>query len=97
MVEIKKIIIMKKNAILLQCPYSCKLPASFMFSSAAPEGGACGTRWGPLLLKVAPIQPSVTAAFHLQWPRDRDCQMWELLCATPDICMRVFLAATKQL
>ena len=31
-----------------------------------------------LPLKVAPIQPSVTAAFHLQSRRDSDCQMWEL-------------------
>ena len=31
-----------------------------------------------LPLKVAPIQPSVTAAFHLQSWRDSDCQMWEL-------------------
>ena len=32
----------------------------------------------PLPLKVAPIQPSVTAAFHLQSWRDSDSQMWEL-------------------
>ena len=32
----------------------------------------------PLPLKVAPIQPSVTAAFHLQSRRDSDCQMWEI-------------------
>ena len=30
-----------------------------------------------LPLKVAPIQPSVTAAFQLQSRRDSDCQMWE--------------------
>ena len=32
-----------------------------------------------LSLKVAPIQPSVTAAFHLQSRGDSDCQMWELV------------------
>ena len=32
----------------------------------------------PLPLKVAPIQPSMTAAFHLQLRRNSDCQMWEL-------------------
>ena len=37
-----------------------------------PRGGQ-----EPLTLKVAPIQPSVTAAFHLQSRRDSDCQMWE--------------------
>ena len=31
-----------------------------------------------LPLKIAPIQPSVTAAFHLQSRRDSDCQIWEL-------------------
>ena len=56
-----------------------------MFSSAAQEfsaqGGAGGTQWGHELLplKVAPIQPSVTAAFHLQSRRDSDCQMWEFI------------------
>ena len=40
----------------------------------APRGGQ-----EPLPLKVAPIQPSVTAAFHLQSRRDSDCQMWELV------------------
>ena len=40
---------------------------------AVPCGGQ-----EPLPLKVAPIQPSVTAAFHLQSRRDSDCQMWEL-------------------
>ena len=33
-----------------------------------------------LPLKVAPIQPSVTAALRLQSRRDSDCQMWELVC-----------------
>ena len=42
---------------------------------AVPRGGQ-----EPLPLKVAPIQPSVTAAFHLQSRRDSDCQMWELYC-----------------
>ena len=32
-----------------------------------------------LPLKVAPTQPSVTAAFHLQSRRDSDCQMWEYI------------------
>ena len=41
---------------------------------AIPRGGH-----EPLLLKVAPIQTSVTAAFHLQSRRDNDCQMWEIL------------------
>ena len=40
---------------------------------AVPRGGQ-----EPLALKVAPIQPSVTAAFHLHSRRDGDCQMWEL-------------------
>ena len=40
---------------------------------AVPRGGQ-----EPLPLKVAPIQPSVTAAFHLQSRWDSDCQMWEL-------------------
>ena len=40
---------------------------------AVPRGGQ-----EPLPLKVAPIQPSVTAAFHLQSRRDSDCQIWEL-------------------
>ena len=38
----------------------------------------------PLPLKVAPIQPSVTAAFHLQSRRDSDCQMWELTARISD-------------
>ena len=41
---------------------------------AVPQGGR-----EPLPLKVAPIQPSVTAASHLQSRRDSDCQIWELL------------------
>ena len=35
-----------------------------------------------LPLKVAPIHPSVTAAFHLQSWRDSDCQKWELKVST---------------
>ena len=63
---------------LLQCSYSCKFPASSIFligrvAMAVPRGGQ-----EPLPLKVAPIQPSVTAAFHLQSRRDSDRQMWEL-------------------
>ena len=66
------------NEMLLQCSYSGKFPALSIFSSAGwrwryPVGGQ-----EPLPLKVAPIQPSVTAAFHLQSRRDSDCQMWEL-------------------
>ena len=30
-----------------------------------------------LQVKIAPIQPSMTAAFHLQSRIDSDCQMWE--------------------
>ena len=41
---------------------------------AVPRGGQ-----EPLPLKVAPSQPGVTAAFHLQSRRDSDCQMWVLL------------------
>ena len=65
---------------LLQYSYSCKFPASSIFSSVG-SGGDGGTRGGqePLPLKVAPIQPSVTAAFHLQSRRDSDCQMWEFI------------------
>ena len=33
-------IILKKNAMSLQCRYLCKFPASSMFSSAAPEFSA---------------------------------------------------------
>ena len=39
---------------------------------AVPRGGQ-----EPLPLKVAPIQPSVTAAFNLQSRRESDCQMWK--------------------
>ena len=60
---------------LLQCSYSCKFPASSIFSGW-PWRYPVGQE--PLPLKVAPIQPSVTAAFHLQSRRDSDCQMWEL-------------------
>ena len=61
---------------LLQCRYSCKYPASSIscVALAVPRGGQ-----EPLLLKVAPTQPSVTAAFRLQSQRDNDCQMWELV------------------
>ena len=60
---------------LLQCSYSCKFPASSIFSGW-PWRYPVGQE--PLPLKVAPIQSSVTAAFHLQSRRDSDCQMWEL-------------------
>ena len=68
----------RKNKMLLQCSYSCKFPASSIFSSVGPGGPRRGQELLPL--KVAPIQPSVTAAFHLQSRRDSDCQMWELIC-----------------
>ena len=45
---------------------------------AAPRGGQ-----EPLPLKVAPIQPSVTAASHLQSRRDSECQMWEFPSQRP--------------
>ena len=71
----------------LQRRYLCKFPVSSMFSSAAPEMNyrylhkvALAVLQGAqqlLPLKVAPIQPSVTAAFHLQSRRDSNCQMWE--------------------
>ena len=37
-----------------------------------------------LPLKVAPIQPSVTAAFNLKSRRDSNCQMWEFILN--DLC-----------
>ena len=67
-------------AMLWQWRFLYKLPASFMFLSVVPESSVrTGWRGGqePLPLKVAPNQPSVTPAFHLQSRRDSDCQMWE--------------------
>ena len=65
---------------MLQFSYSYKFPASSIFSSVGPGGNGV-PRGGqePLPLKVAPVQPSVTAAFHLQSRRDSDSQMWELI------------------
>ena len=71
----------KKNTMLWQWRFLYKLPASFMFLSVVPESSVrTGWRGGqePLPLKVAPNQPSVTPAFHLQSRRDSDCQMWEI-------------------
>ena len=63
----------------INCPHHLCSCRSFRNRLCA-QGGAGGTPWGqePLPLKVAPTQPSVTAAFHLQSRRDSDCQMWEL-------------------
>ena len=72
---------------LLQCRFSYKLSASSMPVLVDRSGILCAHRVAlavlrggqqPLPLKVAPIQPCVTAAFHLQSRRDSDCQMWEL-------------------
>ena len=70
---------------LLQHRYLCKFPASSRLCFHRPlqnslHGVALAVLRGGqelLSLKVAPIQPSVTAAFHLQSRRDKDCQMWE--------------------
>ena len=47
-------IILKKNAMSLQCRYLCKFPARSILSSAVPQfsaqGGTCGTPWGPGVL-----------------------------------------------
>ena len=71
---------------LLQHRYLCKFPASSRLCFHRPlknylhRVALVVLRGGQKLLplKVAPIQPSVTAAFHLQSRRDSDCQMWEL-------------------
>ena len=71
----------------LQHRYLCKFPASFRpwfhrpLQNSLHKEALAVLRGGQELLplKVAPIQPSVTAAFHLQSRRDSDCQMWELL------------------
>ena len=71
---------------LLQHRYLCKFPASSRLCFPPPLQNSLNRvalavlRGQELLpLKVAPIQPSVTTAFHHQWRRDNDCQMWELL------------------
>ena len=56
-----------------------------MVAMAVPYGGQ-----EPLPLKVAPIQPSVTAAFHLQSWRDSDCQMGEFRCNLDESEMGIY-------
>ena len=50
-------IILKKNAMSLQCRYLCKFPASSILSSTVPQfsaqGGAGGTPWGPGVLPAS--------------------------------------------
>ena len=73
-----KILLQKK----IKCCYNAAIHVNFpchLYSHWSARVAMAVTRGGqePLPLKVAPIQPSVTAAFHLQSRRDSDCQMWE--------------------
>ena len=74
----------------IQCCYSATIHVNFLHHLCShiigPYGILCAHSVAlvvglqeSLPLKVAPIQPSVTAAFHLQSWKDSDCQMWELL------------------
>ena len=64
-------IILKKNAMSLQCRYLCKFPASSILSSTVPQfsaqGCAGGTPWGPRVLSC------------FRWKLHPPSQAWPLL------------------
>ena len=59
------------------------------YSCMNTQGGAtgtCETRPRSRFRRVAPIQPSVTAAFYLHSRRDSDCRMCELIPSGDETC-----------
>ena len=90
-----KIFLQKK----IKCCYNAVIHVNFphrlysigRLAMPVPRGGQ-----EPLPLKVAPIQPSVTAAFHLQSRRDSDCQMWEISHIRHSRAGRTLLRSSKE-
>ena len=85
-----KIFLQKK----IKCCYNAAIHVNFphRLYSHRPTGDG-GTPWW---LKVAPIHPSVTAAFHFQSRRDSDCQMWEISHIRHSRAGRTLLRSRKE-